>query len=216
MNKKVVVSLLLGLMLSLGTSSSLLAKSVDADGGGYTAKDKEYYLTEAEVAFIRPGLVFEILDFEIPDDLQPVVEFTVANEAGMPLDKDGVYTLGEIDVRFMLTYIPEGEEQKVNYHERLRDRGGEYTTISQGHYSYKFETVLPAEYDANASHALAGVATRDLRDFDLDRYYDNEVVNFIPSGVGELFERDIVTTETCNRCHDPLGEHGGRYQEVQV
>ncbi|MBT8057948.1 MAG: OmcA/MtrC family decaheme c-type cytochrome, partial [Gammaproteobacteria bacterium] len=63
---------------------------------------------------------------------------------------------------------------------------------------------------------LAVVATRDLREFDLGRYYDNDVMNYIPSGEGELFVRDITTTATCNRCHDPLGEHGGRYQDVQV
>lgn len=216
MNRKVISALFLGLIFSIGTGSGLSAKNIDADGGSYTAKDREFYMTEAELAFIRPGLDMEILNFEIPDDLMPVVEFTLQNEGGMPLDKDGVYTLGPIDVRFMLTYIPAGEEQKVNYHERLRDRGGEYTTLAQGHYTYKFATVLPADYEVDATHTLAGVATRDLRDFDLERFYDNEVLNFIPSGMGEPMPRDIVRTATCNRCHDPLGEHGGRYQEVEV
>ena len=75
---------------------------------------------------------------------------------------------------------------------------------------------MPADYEVDATHTLAGVATRDLRDFYLERYYDNEVINFIPSGNGEPMPRDIVRTDTCNRCHDPLGEHGGRYQEVEV
>ena len=132
MNRKIVVSLVLGLILSLCTSSNLFAKSDDVGSGGYTAKDKEFYLTEAQVAFIRPGLEFEILNFEIPDDLQPVVEFTIEDPGGLPLDIDGVYTLGPVDIRFMLTYIPAGDEHKVNYHERSRDRDGEYTTIAQG------------------------------------------------------------------------------------
>jgi len=216
MKLKVVVSLVIGLLLSLGMSSNLVAKSVNEGNTGYTAKDKEYYLTEAEVAFIRPGLVVEIVDFTIPDDLYPVVEFTTTNEGGMPLDMDGVYTLGDINMRFMLTYIPEGEEQKVSYTGGSYDRGGEYTTIATGHYTYKFANMLPSDYDANATTTLTAVGTRDLRDFDLERYYDNVVMNFIPSGMGTPMPRDIVTTATCNRCHDPLGEHGGRYQEVQV
>jgi hypothetical protein len=216
MKQKVVVSLVLGMLLSLGMSGSLVAKSVSEGNFSYTAKDKEYYLTEAELAFIRPGLVVNVVDFTIPDDLQPVVEFTTTNEGGMPLDMDGVYTLGDINMRFMLTYIPEGETQKVSYTGGSYDRGGEYTTMAVGHYTYKFANVLPSDYDADATTTLTAVGTRDLRDFDLERYYDNVVMNFIPSGEGTPMPRDIVTTDTCNRCHDPLGEHGGRYQEVQV
>ena len=110
MNKKLVGSLVVGLALVLGTSANLSAKSNNPDTG-YTAKDKEFYLTEAQVAFIRPGLEFELLSFDIPADLQPVAEFTIKDEGGLPLDMDGVYTLGDVDIRFMLTYIPDGEEQ---------------------------------------------------------------------------------------------------------
>lgn len=215
MNKKLVGSLVVGLALVLGTSANLSAKSNNPDTG-YTAKDKEFYLTEAQVAFIRPGLEFELLSFDIPADLQPVAEFTIKDEGGLPLDMDGVYTLGDVDIRFMLTYIPDGEEQKVSYTNGSRDRDGVYTTISQGHYTYKFSTVLPADYDQDATTTLASVATRDLRDFDLPRYYDNDVLNYVPSGAFDPMPRDVVRTDTCNRCHDPLGEHGGRYQEVQV
>jgi len=38
----------------------------------------------------------------------------------------------------------------------------------------------------------------------------------VPSGDAAPMPRDIVTTATCNRCHDPLGEHGGRYQEMEI
>jgi len=217
MNRKFLGSLAMGLVLMFCASAIVMAKSESASNGSYTAKDKEYYKTEAELAFILPGLVFTLVDFDIPADLQPVVEFTLQNENGMPLDLYGVYTLGPIDVRFMLDYIPVGEEQKINYSgPGGRDRGGVYTTIDIGHYTYKFATVLPADYEMDATHTLASVATRDLRDFDLDRYYDNDVYNFVPSAASAPMPRDIVTTATCNRCHDPLGEHGGRYQEVQV
>jgi hypothetical protein len=57
---------------------------------------------------------------------------------------------------------------------------------------------------------------REFADYGLDRYYDNDVFNFVPAGSGDPAPRDIVTTDGCNNCHNPLGEHGGRYQEVQV
>ena len=206
--------LALCLFAFIGTA---LARSEGPDRGSFTAADSEFYLTEEVFYFFRPGLDFELLDFEIPDDRQPLVTFSLKDPMGMPLDREGVYTPGDVDVRMMLTYIPQGEENKVSYHDRSRDRDGEYTALGDGVYTYKFTTVLPEDYDADATHTLAVVATRDLSDYDLERYYDNDVTNFVPSGAEMVTPpRDIVRTETCNRCHDPLGAHGGRYQEVQV
>jgi len=217
MRKDLIISLLVGLVLILSTSTNLVAKSIDADNGGYTAKDKEYYLTEAQIAVAFPGLDLKILSIEIPDDLTPLVTFSIQNTNGLPLDINGVFTPGPVDIRFMLTYIPAGEEQKDKYYEGTRDQGGVFTTIEQGLYTYKFTTVLPADYEVDATHTLGGVATRDLREeYELGRYYDNELYDFIPSGSGIPKPRDVVATATCNRCHDPLSMHGGRYQEVGI
>ncbi len=176
---------------------------------------------EKLVVVLNPGIDFTLIDFEIPADLQPVVTFSIADPLGDPIDLFGDPAMGAVDIRFMLSYIPAGEENKVNYHDRLRDRDGLYDTVELGTYTYKFSTVLPADYETDATHTLASVATRDFRRtefaaYGLERYFDNDVYNFIPSGNGTPAPRDIVVTETCNNCHNPLGEHGGRYQEVQV
>jgi hypothetical protein len=198
-------------------SSVALAKSEGTDRGGFTAADNEFYLTEEVFYFFRPGVEFELINFEIPSDRLPLVTFSLKDPMGMPLDREGVFTPGEIDVRMMLTYIPQGEENKISYHPRSRDRNGTYTSEGDGVYTYKFSDQLPENYDADATHTLGVVTARDLRDYDLERYYDNDVHNFVPSGAEMVTPpRDIVRTETCNRCHDPLGEHGGRYQEVQI
>ena len=228
MKRYAMSALLVGLALILGTSTNLLAKSDTTANGAYTEKDKEYYLTEEQIAFIRPGLELEIMDVVIPADLQPEVTFRITDPAGLPLDREGIYTPGPVSTSFILSFIPAEEEAYVAYTTRVQtspitgdsavqastDSGGIYTSMGDGVYLYKFATVLPADYDTNATHTLGIYARRDLTEFDLDRYVANELDDFIPSGQGVAVPRDIVTTETCNRCHDPLALHGGARTEV--
>ena len=209
--------LVLALVLVLSSSSALLAKSGTADSNYYTTADKEFYLTADEIYFIRPGLNVEVVSVEIPADMQPLVTFSLKDPGGLPLDINGVYTPGPVDMRFMLTYIPQGEEQKVILTSGTRDIGGTFEALGDGMYTYKFATVLPDFYDADATHVLGAVGRRDLQEYELSRYVDNEVYNFVPSGAHAPQPRDVVRTETCNaRCHDPLALHGGRYVELGI
>ena len=216
------------LVIYLASSAAVLAKSAEVADYGFTSADKENYLTEAEMLFIRPGLEIEIMDVVIPDDRQLEVTFKIADPAGLPLDRDGVYTPGPVSTSFILSYIPEGETAYVAYTTRAQtspitgdsavqatsDSGGTYTAIEDGMYMYKFGTILPEGYDTNATHTLGMYARRDLREWDLDRYVDNALEHFVPSAASEPMPRSIVTTQTCNGCHDPLAIHGGSRQEV--
>ena len=78
MKNRLFWGLIAVVVLTMSTSSWVSAKSGDPGEGGYTEVDKEFYLTEAEVAFIRPGLVLEIIDVVIPADRQPEVTFSLA------------------------------------------------------------------------------------------------------------------------------------------
>jgi len=227
MNKSLLRPLIIGMLFLFG-AANLAARSESADNGYYTSKDSEYYLTPKEILFIRPGLVMTITDVVIPSDRKPEVTFTLADPAGLPLDRDGIDTPGPVSTSFVLAYIPAQEEAYVAYTTRVQtspngesatqasaDSGGTYTTISQGNYKYKFGTELPEGYDQDATHTLGVYASRNLTDFGLGTYYANPLDHFVPSGLGEPVPRDIVTTETCNgRCHDPLAIHGGSRREV--
>ena len=209
------------LVLLLGISFSVPAKSADEGRGGFTEADGEYYLPEELFFFVRPGLDFELVSIEIPGDRQPLATFTVKDPGGYPLDMDGVSTPGEIEVRWMLSHIPAGEENRINYHSGFRDSDGTYTALGDGMYTYKFGTVLPEDYDADTTHVLAVSARRNFSEEFVNvgiqsRYVDNYVENFVPSGAAEPMPRDIVTTDTCNRCHGQLAIHGGGYTEVEV
>lgn len=224
MKNRYSIWLFLCLVLLLGVSFSIPAKSDVAGNPGFKKAEAAYYLPEDIFTLIEPGVVIELIEFEIPADNQPLATFSLTSPAGRPLDIEGEFTPGAFSIRWMLSYIPLGEENKITYHlpeDRRRDGDGEYTYLGDGIYTYKFATVLPDNYQVDATHTLGVAARRDLRDwgdFGLSRYYDNIVYNFVPSGASEPIPRDIVTTATCDRCHDAfegLG-HPQTYQEVQI
>jgi hypothetical protein len=227
MKNRLFWGLIAVMVLSLSTSSWASANSGVPGESSYTEVDKEFYLTEAEIAFIRPGLELEVIDTVIPADLQPEVTFKITDPAGMPLDREGVFTPGPVSTSFILSFIPAGEEAYVAYTTRVQtspeevsaiqastDSGGAYTDMGDGVYMYKFATVVPADYDMSASHTMGMYARRDLTEWDLDRYVANELDHFVPSGGDIDSPRDLVKTATCNSCHDPLAIHGGSRQEV--
>jgi hypothetical protein len=225
---KVVWSLLISLACICAATTGI-AKTDAIDGGMYTTKDKENYLTPEQMLFIRPGLEVIIMDVTIPADRQTEVTFKLTDPAGLPLDRSGVFTPGPVSTSFILAYIPEGGEAYMAYTSRIQtspitgesaeqgtsDSGGSYTDLGDGMYMYKFGTVLPADYDMDVTHTLGIYARRDLTEFDLDRYVTNELKHWVPSGMSAAKPRSIVTTETCNgRCHDPIALHGGARTEV--
>jgi hypothetical protein len=188
MKNRLFWTLIAGLVLLMSTSSWVSAKSGGPGDGVYTPADKEFYLTDEEVAFIRPGLELEILSVVIPADRQPEVTFMITDPAGMPLDREGIFTPGPVSTSFIMAFIPAGEEAYVAYTTRVQtspiteesaiqattDSGGTYTDLGAltGTYMYKFATVLPENYDTNAEHTMGMYARRDLREWDLDRYHD--------------------------------------------
>jgi len=230
MRMKLVWSLLVGIACICG-ATNLAAKSATFDNGSYTTKDKEYYVSPEHLVFIRPGLELEIIDVNIPADRQTEVTFRISDPSGLGLDRTGETTPGPTSTSFILSYIPAMETSYMAYTTRVQtspitgdsavqattDSGGTYTDLGDGTYMYKFATVLPEDYDMDATHSMGMYARRDLLEFDLDRYVANEVEHFVPSGISAPAPRDIVTTETCNgRCHDPLAIHGGSRQKVEL
>ena len=213
MRLKLTWSVLVTVACLLG-ATNLAAKSVAVDDGFYTTKDKAFYMTPEQLLFIRPGLVVEILDVVIPADMQLEVTYTIKDPSGLPLDNTGVHTPGEVGMRFTLANIPMGEEQKVRLAYERDSRNGTLTNLGPGEYKYKFDYVMDSDQDT--THTLVLGFRRDLREFDLDRYAANDLQNWVPSGMYDAVPRDIVTTETCNRCHDPLAEHGSRWLSPQA
>lgn len=197
--------------------------------GTYTKHQLGYYLDQNEVAFVRPGLKFTIQNVTINEaDLKIRVTFSITDDRGLPLDRLGIVTPGAVSTSFVGAYIPKGQSQYVAYTTRTQtspitgvsavqaaaDSGGTYLQVGEGVYTYTFGRALPAGFDRTVTHTVALYGRRDLTEFDLGQQVSNVEFNWVPNGSPVTVIRDVVRTETCNKCHDPLEAHGGQRRNV--
>ncbi len=187
-------------------------------------------LSPAEASFIRPGLVIKITSATIATDGKMQIRFSLTDPKGLPLDRLGNDTAGPISTSFIAAYIPKGQKQYTAYTTRVQnspitgrsatqagtDTNGVYEKVGEGVYLYTFGTRAPSNADRTASHTIGAYATRDLREFDLDRQFADTTFDFVPDGSAVRDVRDVVKTESCNQCHNVLGLHGGPRKSVEL
>ena len=210
--------------LLVAVASAILLSS--SDKPAFTAGDKAYHADPNLVDFVRPGLVLKILSAEIGADGTIKTRFRLTDPKGLPLDKDGIATPGAVSLRFVAAYVPKGQTQYVAYTTRTQtspltkvtalqassDSGGVFEKVGEGEYVYTFKTKAPAGFEKTSTHTIGMWAARDLNEFDLDMLsnYDDDVFNFVPDGSKVTVTRDVVRTQSCNKCHDPLSAHDER------
>jgi len=197
----------------------------------FTTQDKAYYADANLVAFVRPGLEVQIVSASIAADGTIKTRFKMTDPKGLPLDLDGIYTPGEVSIRFIAAYIPNGKTQYVAYTTRTRtgevtgapiaqatrDSNGVFAKVAEGEYTYTFGTKAPAGFDKTATHTIGAYARRNLTEFDLGIYSDDATFNFVPDGSPVTVTRDVIKTVNCNKCHQKLTAHGtGGRQSVEV
>ncbi len=229
--RKTPKALLLFAALALIAGVGIAAIEDNGSQTVYSALEKAFYLSADQGVWIRPGLHVQIMAVTIPTDQRPVVTFKLTDDSGQGLDRTGVVTPGSVSTGIILAYIPKGQSQYVDYSTSVQtspitnvsarqastDSGGTYTPRGDGLYDYRFKTVLPGGYDTTVTHTLGIYASRDLSDFGLSRYVDNQIFNFVPNGSPVTTIRQVAVTASCNQCHDPLMAHGetGR-QDVEI
>lgn len=170
-----------------------------------------------------PGLTVTVNSVTIPADLRPEVNFTAVDSKGNKVVK-AEFT----DVRLILGYLEgSGTTKSVvspRYVSYILASNGQATTDSarlngltqntDGSFTYKFATAIPAGYDATATHQVSGQFRR-LYVIDGQTYTANPAFTFRPDGAAVTQTREIVETETCNACHTRLALHGGGRREIQ-
>ncbi|MGO8997903.1 MAG: multiheme c-type cytochrome, partial [Polyangiaceae bacterium] len=174
-----------------------------------------------------PGLMLAISQATVSANGVVTVTFTVTDGSGIPLDYAGVYTTGGVGAKWVLSWLgaqvdggapPSYTAYTTQLHRSATgtssaplpdsDTGGTLTEIGvgQGTYSYTFGTNLPAGFDGTKTHTVGVWATRVFGGL---TYVVNTLYDFVPSGGAVTASRDIVTTQACNQCHNPLGYHEG-------
>ena len=117
------------------TSSQPTATRVVAPRGGdggppqqsvYTATSKEYYLTQDQFDFARPGYHIKINSVTIGADRKPVVDVTITDDLGAPLDRNGIQTPGAASASFVLAWYNPDSRDYTSYATRTR-------TVRRGH-----------------------------------------------------------------------------------
>ncbi len=198
-----------------------------ADKPHFTRQDKAYFADPAVIDFVRPGLVVTITGASIASDGTIQAQFTVTDPQQLPLDINGVQTPGAVSTSFVAAYIPKGTGNYVALTTRTQtgatgtanqpasDRGGKITG-SNGQYTYTFATKAPSGFDTSQTVSIGMWASRDLSEFELGTNSANSVFSFVPNGSAVTEVHDVVRTQTCNKCHDPLEAHGGARREVQL
>ena len=211
--------------IRLGLLAGLLLTSlylVSADGPDYTTDQKAYYADAAQVAFVRPGLVFKIVSATIGSDGTVQARYTITDPQGLPLDRNGVYTPGVVSRSFILASIPKGKTQYLAYTTRTQtspitgvsavqagtDSGGTTVDNAIGDYTYTFKFKLPSGYDKTATHTIGLYGNRTLTDFDLGTNLADTTFSWVPNGSPVTVTRDVIKTLTCNKCHLDLSAHG--------
>jgi OmcA/MtrC family decaheme c-type cytochrome len=207
-----------------------LATAAENDKPKYNASQKEFYLNEADLAFVQPGLTIKIQSVAVNGNTVSVT-FRITDDNGQGLDRLGLETPATVSTSWILARINPGDTQYSAYRtnsagQPSTDAGGSYESLGGGVYKYTFGSQLPGGFPANATHTVGVYATRDLRTlaeqlglFQLvktGRYISNDTYNFIPAGGEVTVVRDVVRTEACNQCHDPLALHGGARQITQL
>ncbi len=192
--------------------------------------DRAFYRDAQVINFVRPGLDITIVSASIASDGTITARFTLKDPRGLPLDRDGIFTPGPVSTSFLVAEIPEGAEQYVAYTTRTvhsditgnsavqasTDSGGSYTKNDDGDYTYTFGTKAPLPLNLSTTHTIGVYSSRDLSEFDLGTDYADNTFDFVPGGGEVSVVRDVVATQSCNSCHDPLSAHGGARRSVEL
>jgi OmcA/MtrC family decaheme c-type cytochrome len=188
----------------------------------YSPHEKAFYMDDATVEFVRPGLTITVNSASIGADGTITVVYSLTDPGGLPLDSAGVTTPGTISVSFVAATIPNGQEQYKTYTTASAtgsmlgtilqpgaDSGGTTTVVAPGQYQYVFKTKAPSGFDVTATHTIGIYGSRNLTVYNLPTNYASVTYNFVPNGSKVTHTRDVIETASCDTCHDQLSAHGG-------
>jgi OmcA/MtrC family decaheme c-type cytochrome len=199
-----------------------LVPSHSANEVQYSKNQKEFYMTDEEKSWARPGFSVEIVGVEIPADRHPVVELKYYDDFGQPLDRAGIETPGTISFSFVFAWYDADLNQYTSYITRpagdfeqaTTDSGGSWEDVMIGHSFYTFGSQLPEGYDMTKTHTMYVYSTRNSEEFIGKNYESDPTYDFRPDGVAATEHWGSMLESTCNSCHYDLALHGGHRRAI--
>ncbi len=193
----------------------------------YSESQKEFYLSQEQADFTRPGYHIKVNSVTIGADRKPVVDVNLTDDLGQPIDRNGIQTPGTCSTSFVLSWYNAGTRDYTSYFTRQAtgaagtvtqatgDSGGVFNDLDVGHFTYTFKGALPAGFDMTKTHTLGMYGTRTMPSFipilGGKTYNANAEFDFRPDhlAIADTWDQ-IRETTSCNTCHDPLVVHGRR------
>jgi OmcA/MtrC family decaheme c-type cytochrome len=155
------------------------------------------------------------------------VAFRLTDDAGVPLDREGLLTAGPTEVSFVLAQLlPEGgggryvayttavdtaPEGAIATH-AVAEASGDVEVLDAvaGAYRYRFDAPLTG-FDPSRTQTVVAVATRTL---DGVFYAGSDAFSVVPDGSAPVAPADADDTR-CAACHGAASFHGGRFTALQ-
>jgi OmcA/MtrC family decaheme c-type cytochrome len=181
---------------------------------------------EGESPWLTGGaFAIEVQDAEIDGDTASVT-FRLTDGDGVPLDREGRLTDGEVSLAFALAWLDESDgepAQYTAYTTRVQesplsgDSATQATTESTGTFAevdradgvYRYTFAAPIEVaDATRTHSVLASGSRTVDGTD---HRASDVFHFMAGGGEVAITREVVNDASCTTCHGELDAHGGRY-----
>jgi OmcA/MtrC family decaheme c-type cytochrome len=199
----------------------------------YTKSQQEFWMTADELGYTRPGFHVTVNSVTINADRKAVVDISLTDDLGQPLDRAGKATPGAISTSFILSKYDGATHDYSAYTTRKQtgtngvqatqagtDSGGSYQDVDLGRAIYTFGTALPADYDATKTTTVGIYGTRDMLNVPggnfTKNYFANAEYDFRPDGGAVTEKWDLASNAACNGCHTDLSAHGGARKDVHL
>ena len=229
MRGRVVAMMTAGALLILPMSNRHVTRVVSRTAVGrpgdpralYTPQQKEYWLSADEFGYIRPGLNVTVNSItNCGPGKNPVLDVSMTDDLGQPVDRNGAITPGAVGMEFILARYDADSRTFTNYTSipfaagapptPLHDVGGTWTDLDLGHARYTFGLALPASFDVTQTATLGIYANRQTTAIVGKDYDAPAVVQYFrpDGGTPSASQWDVLDINACNQCHNPLSMHG--------
>ncbi len=180
------------------------------------------------------GLIVKISKVDLPAGKNPVVTLAITDGGGTPLSSKALegygFTIAQVtqdqktglsQYQNLLVHEVDGKPYQLNGEttqpvlnkatQAYADSGGIWEDQPDGTARYTFKNALSSPADNTLTTVVGVYAYKDGR-----ASVSNDVFTFLPAGGSPQLIREVVSTDACQGCHNPLEAHGGLRRDTRL